>query len=77
MTATLFITNSLKHMQTENPSTLLSKEFNPLMSLRLFSHALNEEFLVPLFIIQICSVFAAKKACISAFEPKNRFNYLV
>ena len=45
---------------------------NPLMSWRLFSHALNEEFLVPLFTIQICSVFAAKKACISAFRNKKQ-----
>ena len=52
---------------------------NPLMSQRLFSRALNEEFLVPLFTIQICSVFAAKKACISAFRNKQKTDliYLV
>ena len=32
----------------------------------------NEEFLVHLFTIQICSVLQAKKACISAFRNKKQ-----
>ena len=38
----------------------------------LLKYILNEEFMVHLFTIQLCSVFAAKMACISAFRNKNR-----
>ena len=40
------------------------------------SHALNEEFLAPMFTIQICSVFAAKRpvSLLSGTNPKYFFS---
>ena len=44
---------------------------NPVISKPSIQTALNAEFLVPLFTNQLCSVFEAKKVCISALRLKK------